>query len=178
MGPRAVGTHFVHEGQPMSKLSIITAFMIYWLPSSKSDSLFFIEPETFFYLGNWTSTYCGGRSFIFLFPPEHMSISDGSNSRKGLWRGLCSLAWLEKYILRYELWNRVASTVLLGAARDIFDEMRQCKHIKRLWMISFPLVHYSMVVTRLGLWRFLYHSWHKLRLYKKIKCCKIIFWYL
>ena len=33
-------------------------------------------------------------------------------------------------------------------------------------------------VTRLGLWRFLYHSWHKLRFYKKIKRCKIVFWYL
>ena len=33
-------------------------------------------------------------------------------------------------------------------------------------------------VTRLGLWRFLYHSWRMLRFYKKIKRCKIVFWYL
>ena len=31
-------------------------------------------------------------------------------------------------------------------------------------------------VTRLGLWRMIYHSWHKLHFYKKIKHCKIFFY--
>ena len=44
---------------------------------------------------------------------------------------------------------------------------------KNGWMYGKPVA-----VTRLGLWWFLYHSWHKLRFYKKIKRCKIVFWYL
>ena len=35
-----------------------------------------------------------------------------------------------------------------------------------------------LVVTKLGLWHFLYHGRHKLRVYKKIKCCNIVFSYL
>ena len=33
----------------------------------------------------------------------------------------------------------------------------------------------ALRVTRLGLWRLMYHSWHKLHFYKKIKCCKMFF---
>ena len=43
---------------------------------------------------------------------------------------------------------------------------------------QFPTCRRSNWVTRLGLWRLVYHSWHKLHFYKKIKCCKMVFWYL
>ena len=33
-------------------------------------------------------------------------------------------------------------------------------------------------VTRLWLWRLIFHGWHKLHFYKEIKCCKICYWYL
>ena len=33
-------------------------------------------------------------------------------------------------------------------------------------------------VTRLRLWRFSLYSWHKLHFYKKIKRCKMFYWYL
>ena len=31
---------------------------------------------------------------------------------------------------------------------------------------------YSLPVTRLGLWRLMYHSWHKFHFYKTINHCK------
>ena len=36
-------------------------------------------------------------------------------------------------------------------------------------------MYWALAVTRLGLWRLMYHSWHKLHFYKKIKCCKMFF---
>ena len=46
------------------------------------------------------------------------------------------------------------------------------------YLTKFSYSSWSLTVTRLGLWRFLYHSWHKLRFYKKIKRCKIVLWYV
>ena len=37
------------------------------------------------------------------------------------------------------------------------------------------LLNILLLVTRLGLWRLMYHSWHKLHFYKKINCCKMFF---
>jgi hypothetical protein len=67
----------------------------------------------------------------------------------------------------YFSWQQMSDSVLL-----------YCCSVLMYCCLIHTVILLQLWVTRFGLWRLIYHSWHKLHFYKKIKCCKMVFWYL